>query len=108
MKPSVPALHDEFQMLLQPYREAVLRFCKLITSNPWDAEDVFQEILLRTYRASLQNPSMTVNKSFLFRIVTNVWIDWCRKNKLSPDPLAEMRSNTATKHLFCMRRWNVY
>ncbi|TNJ62128.1 RNA polymerase sigma factor [Paenibacillus hemerocallicola] len=89
MKPGVPAFHDEFQMLFQPYREAVLRFCQLITGNPWDAEDVFQETLLRTYRASLQNPSMTVNKSFLFRIATNVWIDWCRKNKLSPNPLAE-------------------
>jgi RNA polymerase sigma factor (sigma-70 family) len=75
---------EKFYELVQPYRSALWRYCLKLTGTPWDAEDLIQDTLLKSF-ASLsalshrEQPLKT--KSYLFRVATNHWLDQCRKNK---------------------------
>jgi RNA polymerase sigma-70 factor (ECF subfamily) len=74
--------HNEFLRSVAPYRTDLFRFCRSLTDNVWDAEDLVQETLLRVYgrmgdtHAGLANP-----KSYLFKTASNQWIDWCRQRR---------------------------
>lgn len=74
-----------FNKFIAPYRKDLFKFCRSLTIDPWDAEDLAQETLLKVYgrlgdrHIGIENP-----KSYLFRAASNQWIDWCRrKNQTS-------------------------
>jgi RNA polymerase sigma-70 factor (ECF subfamily) len=81
--------HIEFEKGIAPYRNDLFRFCRSLTSNPWDAEDLVQETLLKVYgRLADKHSGFDNPKAFLFKTAANQWIDWCRRAKLpleSPD-----------------------
>lgn len=65
---------------LMPIRPALYRFCLNLTNNPWDAEDLAQDTLLRVFSAlgktdrEIENP-----KAYLIRTATNLWVDSVRR-----------------------------
>ena len=59
-----------------------------MTKNPADAEDLVQETYIKAYRAFDQYEDGTNLKAWLFRILTNTYINMYRKNQrgLTIDP----------------------
>ncbi len=56
-----------------------------MTRNPSDAEDLVQETYLKAYRSFDQFSAGTNLKAWLYRILTNTFINLYRKKKRSPD-----------------------
>ncbi len=71
---------DAMQFAPQLY-SAALR----MTRNPADAEDVVQETFLKAYRAYASFEAGTNLKAWLYRILTNTYINRYRKQSRRPD-----------------------
>jgi len=81
------ALRDELRAawhryvdLTAPLRPALHGYCRRLTGNLWDAEDLVQETLLRAFATlgsihhEIANP-----RSYLLRVASNLWIDAARR-----------------------------
>ena len=76
--------HQEAIPLLDPLYSAALR----MTRNPADAEDLVQETMLRAYRAFDRFEAGTNLKAWLFRILTNAYINVYRKKQREPQKIS--------------------
>ncbi len=65
--------------LLVPFRPDLHRYCRSLTGEPWDAEDLVQETLLRGF-GTLGSVHQTIRnpRGYLIRIASNLWIDMLR------------------------------
>jgi RNA polymerase sigma-70 factor (ECF subfamily) len=73
---------DAFESLVRSYDQNVLRIAMNLLRSPEDARDVYQEAFLRVYR---NLGSFRFDCSFhtwLYRIVTNICLDYLRKRKV--------------------------
>jgi RNA polymerase sigma-70 factor, ECF subfamily len=75
--------------LVEPIRPSLHRYCRHITRDIWDGEDLLQDTLLRGFgaigRADLcGGPGGPVkdSRAYLFRIATNLWIDQVRHSQI--------------------------
>ncbi|HYY44439.1 MAG TPA: sigma-70 family RNA polymerase sigma factor, partial [Actinomycetota bacterium] len=68
---------EEVMPLLDSLYAGALR----MTRNPADAEDLVQETMLRAYRAFDRFEEGTNLKAWLFRIMTNAYINTYRKRQ---------------------------
>src|SRR5215831_11393701 len=70
-------------------RPALYRYCRRMTGNIWDAEDLLQDTLLRGFgaigRGDVRSKAAQVRgpRAYLFRIATNRWIDQMRRRELN-------------------------
>ncbi|TLS36926.1 sigma-70 family RNA polymerase sigma factor [Pseudalkalibacillus caeni] len=80
----------EFDLLVEPYRPALWRYCLMTTGSPWDAEDLVQETLLKAYGAIARLVQPVVTKAYLFRIATNTWINIQKKQQPVLKELVEL------------------
>jgi RNA polymerase sigma-70 factor (ECF subfamily) len=60
-----------------------------MTRNPADAEDLVQETMLRAYRAFNRFEEGTNLKAWLFRILTNAYINTYRKKQREPRKVSQ-------------------
>ncbi len=71
--------------LVEPLRNGLHRYCRRLTGNVWDAEDLAQETLLRAFGSlGAANPEVREvrnPRSYLLRIATNLWIDVVRRRQ---------------------------
>lgn len=73
---------------IEPYRKELWKYCNQITGSAWDAEDLYQDTILRLFTSlsALSHRNQPIHpRSFLYRVATNQWIDRCRKNKFRVD-----------------------
>ena len=78
------SIRNNFLKSITDYRGDLFLFCRRLTSNPWDAEDLVQETLMKAYtRLSDTHFGIENLKSYLFKMATNQWIDWCRRSKVN-------------------------
>src|SRR6201997_2869025 len=73
---------DAFEQLVRAYDQSVLRLAMNLLRSPEDARDAFQEAFLRVFRSI---DSFRFDCSFhtwLYRIVTNICLDYLRKRKV--------------------------
>lgn len=82
-------LRDLFNEVIEPHRPSLWQYCLRLTGSPWDAEDLFQETLMKAFSMLPQLSDPNIPKSYLFRIATNSWIDYCRKRRVPLDVLDE-------------------
>ncbi|MCA8916421.1 MAG: sigma-70 family RNA polymerase sigma factor [Planctomycetes bacterium] len=70
----------EFLNSIEPLRPELYRYCRSLTRNVWDAEDLVQDVLLKAF-AKLADVHWQVDnpRAYLFRVATNHWIDVTRK-----------------------------
>src|SRR6185295_7110602 len=67
---------------LIPHRPALHGYCRRLTRNLWDAEDLAQDTLLRAFgRWGVSYPEIRDPRAYLFRTATNVWIDELRRRE---------------------------
>jgi RNA polymerase sigma-70 factor (ECF subfamily) len=76
---------DEALPMLDNLYPAALR----MTRNPADAEDLVQETMMRAYRAFHRFEAGTNLKAWLFRILTNAYINTYRKKQREPKKVSQ-------------------
>ncbi|MBU8920388.1 MAG: sigma-70 family RNA polymerase sigma factor [Bacteroidales bacterium] len=70
-----------FEELLVKYRGPVFSICMRMVKNPMDAEDLAQDVFIRTFNVlDRYNPSYPFS-SWLYRITSNLCIDFIRRRK---------------------------
>ena len=75
----------EFAELAMPYMSALYSAALRMTRNPADAEDLVQETYLRAYRGFGGFREGTNLKAWLYKILTNTFINTYRAKKRRPD-----------------------
>jgi RNA polymerase sigma-70 factor (ECF subfamily) len=81
------ALRDEaraawhrFLDLVTPFRPQLHRYCRKLTGDVWDAEDLIQDTLLRAFATLGSVHHVIANpRGYLTRIATNLWLDGQRR-----------------------------
>jgi RNA polymerase sigma-70 factor (ECF subfamily) len=82
---SLRAAWFKFLDAVEPFRSDLFRYCRALTGNLWDAEDLAQETLLKAYaalgRGDLHGDTSRLRslKGYLLRIASNLWIDQQRR-----------------------------
>lgn len=70
----------QFLDRLEPLRSDLYAYCRRLTGNAFDAEDLVQESLARAFTQAAQAHSPIANpRAWLFRVATNAYVDSYRK-----------------------------
>jgi RNA polymerase sigma-70 factor (ECF subfamily) len=80
---------QRFQEEALPMLDSLYGAALRMTRNPSDAEDLVQETMLRAYRAFDRFEPGTHLKAWLFRIMTNAYINTYRKRQREPLKLSQ-------------------
>ena len=79
-----PALRARFERDVMPLLSGLYSSALRMTRNPSDAEDLVQETVLRAYRGFAGFQEGTNLKAWLYRILTNSFINTYRKRQREP------------------------
>ena len=77
--------HKEFEQLTMPHADALLRTAERMTRNSSDAEDLVQETYLKAYRFFTRFERGTNIRAWLFKIMTNLFINSYRDKAKRPE-----------------------
>ena len=80
---------ERFQRDALPLLDSLYGAALRMTRNPADAEDLVQETMLRAYRAFDRFEPGTNLKAWLFRILTNAYINAYRKKQREPQKVSQ-------------------
>ena len=75
---------------LMEYSDVVFRFCLGFVRNPWDAEELMQEIFLRALKNIHTLRDMKRKKDWLFRIARNTCLNMVKRRRMYERRLREM------------------
>ncbi|MEA2486704.1 MAG: polymerase sigma-70 factor, subfamily [Actinomycetota bacterium] len=78
-----------FQQDALPLLDSLYAGALRMTRNPADAEDLVQETMLRAYRSFDRFEAGTNLKAWLFRIMTNAYINTYRKRQREPQKVSQ-------------------
>ncbi len=78
----------QFEAEALPHMDALLRTALRMTRNPGDAEDLVQEAMTKAYRSWDKFESGTNCRAWLFRIMTNIFINEYRSKSRTPIALS--------------------
>lgn len=70
-----------FTTLIEQHGADLYRFAWSLTRSPHDADDVYQETLLKAFQAWRRLPADANHRAWLFRIASNTWISDRRKQQ---------------------------
>jgi RNA polymerase sigma-70 factor, ECF subfamily len=84
-----PDLRPRFEEEALPLLPGLYRAALRLTRNPSDAEDLVQEAYLRAYRGFHQFEPGTNLKAWLYRILTNSFINTYRKKQREPQTVPD-------------------
>jgi len=66
----------------EPLRSELQRYCRHLTRNPWDAEDLAQDALMRAFVTLGQLGDAPAHpRAWLLRVASNLWIDRVRRRR---------------------------
>ncbi len=85
---SVDARQKTFQAEMLPHMKALYYFALAKTRNPDEAKDLLQDTYLNAYRYMDKYLSGTNAKGWLFRIMTNSFINRYRKESKEPEKVS--------------------
>lgn len=80
MRDELRAAWHRYLDLLAPLRPGLFAYCRRLTGNVWDAEDLVQDTLLRAFgvlgrlHQEIRNP-----RAYVLRTATHLWIDAVRR-----------------------------
>jgi RNA polymerase sigma-70 factor, ECF subfamily len=82
------ALRDRFERDVMPLLPSLYGAAMRLTRNPTDAEDLVQETYLRAFRGFAGFKEGTNLKAWLYRILTNSFINTYRKKQREPQTVS--------------------
>src|SRR4029077_18604590 len=74
---------------LTPFRPELYKYCRRLTGDIWDAEDLVQDTMVRGFgmmnhvQGTIKNP-----RGYLIRVATNLWMDAIRRRNSEMKALA--------------------
>lgn len=74
---------QELDAKVKEVAKALLSYCSARTSNPFDAEDLAQEIILEIYKSSGHIRDASAIYAFIWGVAGNVYKQWCRNRAKS-------------------------
>jgi RNA polymerase sigma-70 factor, ECF subfamily len=80
---------ERFERDTAPLLDSLYGAALRMTRNPADAEDLVQETMMRAYRAFDRFEEGTNLKAWLFRIMTNAYINIYRKRQREPQQVSQ-------------------
>jgi RNA polymerase sigma-70 factor (ECF subfamily) len=87
--PDDPALRERFEREVLPLLPNLYSAALRMTRNPTDAEDLVQETYLRAYRGFSGFEEGTNLRAWMYRILTNTFINSYRKKQREPVTVQE-------------------
>jgi RNA polymerase sigma-70 factor (ECF subfamily) len=93
--------HEPFTVIIQRHGDEIYRFACQLTGNRVDADDLYQETLLKAFRAFEKLPADANFRAWLYRICSNTFISDRRKHgRISPmnDAVADTLSVSPPDH----------
>jgi len=87
--PDDPALKERFEREVLPLLPSLYSAALRMTRNPSDAEDLVQETYLRAYRGFSGFEEGTNLRAWMYRILTNTFINSYRKKQREPVTVQE-------------------
>ena len=87
--PDDPALKERFEREVLPLLPSLYSAALRMTRNPSDAEDLVQETYLRAYRGFSGFEEGTNVRAWMYRILTNTFINSYRKKQREPVTVQE-------------------
>lgn len=82
-------LDERFEREALPFMSELYAAAVRMTRNPADAEDLLQETYLRAYRAFASFREGTNLRAWLYRILTNAFINTYRKRQREPQTVSD-------------------
>ena len=79
---------EEFERLLRACRRQVMATALRMTKSPDDAEDLVQDTLAKAYASFSRFEPGTNFKAWVFRILTNTYINEFRRRRRAPETVA--------------------
>lgn len=74
---------------LNAFRPDLFRYCRKLTGDVWDAEDLAHDTLIRGFATlGIVHRDIERPRAYLLRIATNLWIDRVRRRALEESVLA--------------------
>jgi RNA polymerase sigma-70 factor (ECF subfamily) len=84
-----PSLDERFEREALPFMAELYAAALRMTRNPSDAEDLVQETFLRAYRGFAGFEPGTNLRAWLYRILTNAYINVYRKRQREPQTVSD-------------------
>jgi RNA polymerase sigma-70 factor, ECF subfamily len=81
----------------EDYKSSLLGYIQKRVADKQDAEDILQDILLKSYQFCAKGKAVLHLKAWLFKITQNTIIDYYKKNK-RPIPIEIDRTNDTHEH----------
>ncbi|WP_158299587.1 RNA polymerase sigma factor [Paenibacillus antri] len=73
---------SRFEALVSPHLQDLRGYCHSLAKSKWDAEDLMQEALLKSFVYFKNNDRYEITKMFLLRAAKLSWIDRYRKTQV--------------------------
>lgn len=87
---AVRRAQNEFLEHLEPLRPELHRYCRRLTGNVWDADDLVQDTLTRAFARAARTHQPVLNpRAWLVRIATNAYLDTRRRPAPTPAPVPD-------------------
>jgi len=81
----------DYERMVAPHLVELRKYCGYLAKSKWDADDLFQETLLKSLVFFRHTEPRVEIKPFLVRVARNLWIDECRKRRRRRLALAEQQ-----------------
>jgi RNA polymerase sigma-70 factor (ECF subfamily) len=79
-----------------PFRPELFRYCRRLTGDVWDAEDLVQEAMLNEFGVLGRVNSVANPRGYLVRIATNLWLDAVRRREAAERAAERERNEQVT------------
>ena len=76
-----PQTMEEFERLVEAFQDRLVRYAFCRVGNRHDAEDVAQEVFVRAYADRYRRKRVKNVNAYLYRMASNLCIDFLRKRK---------------------------
>ncbi|MFC4099229.1 RNA polymerase sigma factor [Paenibacillus xanthanilyticus] len=77
----MPPWMIEFEDAVTPHFAHLRTYCRYLTANAWEAEDLFQDVMLRAYQHYRKDGEFRHPRSLLYKIARNLTIDAHRRRR---------------------------
>lgn len=93
---------EAFGELVTLYENKILNYCYRMLGNRTDAEDATQEVFVKLYRFIGSFTGQSAFSTWLYKIASNVCLDYLRKNKKHTSDIVSLHQQNAEGEEFLL------